>query len=293
MRTNAIIRIIIFSIVICILLVLLIAGVQWRRGGFGFFRFKSDTLTPLDDIDGIDGPPSNATHSSGFADSSTLDKLTIDWVSGTITIRPGDTDTITYEETGVSDSKYRMVVKEKDRTLHLEFCKDGLHLGWPDLNKDLTVTVPRDWVCRELEIDAASATVDLQDLTVRELDLNTASGRCRVDNCDVGEMDVDTASGDVDFSGTLGSFDCDSASAKITLVLDNVPDHIDVDTASGDVDLTLPADAGFTAQVDGMSTRFNSEFSTTTRNERYVCGDGKCEINVDAMSADVTIRKGN
>ncbi len=295
MKTNAIIRIIIFSIVICLLLLLLAAGIHWRSGGFGFFRFRSDKLVPVSDIndmDGIDGPPSGATQSAGFADASTLDKLSIDWVSGTITIRPGDTDNIQYQESGVTDSKYQMVVKMSGSTLHIEFCKDGLRLNWPNLTKDLTVTVPRDWICQELEIDAASATVDLQDLTVRELDLDTASGTCRIDRCNVEEMDVDTASGDVDFSGTLNRFDCDSASAKITLVLDNIPRHVTVDTASGDVDLTLPADAGFTAEIDGMSTRFSSEFSTTTQNGRHVCGDGGCEIKVDAMSADVTIRKG-
>jgi len=284
MRTNAIIRIIIFSIVICILLLLLVAGIHWGKGGSWIFpRLTAWDLSSS----------SGTAQSSGTVKADSLDKLSIDWVSGTITIRPGDTDTIEYQETGVTDSKYQMVAEEKGRTLHLQYCKDGILLGWPvSLHKDLTITVPRDWVCRELEIDAASTTVDLQDLTIRELDLNTASGTCRIGNCDVQEMDVDTASGDVDFSGTLHSFDCDSASANITLVLENVPSHIEVDTASGDVDLTLPADAGFTAEIDGMSTRFHSDFPTTTRNERYVCGDGKCEINVDAMSADVTIRKG-
>lgn len=283
MKTNAIIRIIIFSIVICILLVLLVGGIHWGTVGSPWLRRLNGSS---EDYSG------GTAMSSGITKASSLDKLSIDWVSGTITIRPGDTDSIQYQESGTADSKYEMVVKESGGTLHIEFCRDGLLLGWPDLTKDLTVTVPQNWVCRELEINAASAAVDLQKLTVRELDLNTASGKCRVDNCDVEEMDVDTASGDVDFSGTLQSFDCDSASAKITLVLSNVPDHIEVDTASGDVDLTIPADAGFTAQVNGMRTRFNSDFSTSTRNGQYVCGDGKCEITVDAMSADVFIRKG-
>lgn len=281
MRTNAIIRIVIFSIVICILLLLLAAGIYW--GSSGALRRLNGASEIISD---------GVTTASGTADASTLDKLSIDWVSGTITIRPGDTDTIQYRESGASDSKYQMVVKESGGTLHIKYSRDGLHLGWPDLSKDLTITVPQDWVCRELEISAASATVDLQELTIRELDLDTASGTCRIESCNVENMDVDTASGNVDFSGSLNHFDCDSASAKVTLVLDNVPRHIEVDTASGDVDLTLPADAGFSAEIEGMSTRFNSDFSTTTQNGRHICGDGSCEIKVDAMSADVTIRKG-
>lgn len=311
MKTNAIIRIIIFSLVICILLALLILGIHWGSGGFRVYHPSSETLPTLSDIDdGADQSsiavnpsgtqassgstqPTGSTQPAGSAKSNSLDKLSIDWLSGTITIRPGDTDTILYEESGVTDSKYQMVVKEKGSTLHLQYCKDGIRLGWPmDLHKDLTITVPREWVCKELEIDAASATVEMEDLTIQEFDLDTASGACRIVNCNVEEMDVDTASGNVDFSGSLGSFDCDSASAKITLVLDNVPSHIEVDTASGDVDLTLPADAGFTAEIEGMSTQFSSDFPTATKNDRHICGDGKCAIKVDAMSADVTIRKG-
>lgn len=298
MRTNAIIRIILFSLVICILLALLTAGIVWGKRGFRWVLYPESSGAPVPDVSPVrevDGTGSVSPAVSGSVDASAIEKLSIEWVSGTITIRPGDTDTITYGETGASDSKYPMVAKQKGSTLTLQYCKDGVSIGlrWPsDLKKDLTVTVPRDWVCRDLEIDAASAAVDIQDLTIMELELDTASGTCRLENCDVGEMDVDTASGDVTFSGTLGSFDCDSASAKITLVLANVPRSIDVDTASGDLDVTLPADAGFTASVEGLSTRFSSDFPTITQKGRYVCGDGACEIQVDAMSGDVTIRKG-
>ncbi len=299
MRTNAIIRIIIFSIVICILLALLILGIHWDNGGFRVYHPSQETQPRLVDIDGGDTQSANlpqasgTPESSGSAKSSSLDKLSIDWVSGTITIRPGDTDTILYQETEVTDNEYQMVVQEKGSALKIQYCKDGVKLGWPmSLHKDLTITVPQDWLCRELEIEAASATVEIDGLTIQEFDLDTASGTCRMVNCNVEEMDVDTASGDVDFSGNFNSFECDSASAKITLVLDNVPKKIEVDTASGDVDLTLPADAGFTATVDGLSTRFTSEFSTTTQNSRYICGDGRCSIKVDALSAGVTIRKG-
>ena len=40
-----------------------------------------------------------------------------------------------------------------------------------------------------------------------------------------------------------------------------------------------------------MSGNFDSDFTTTQRNGNYVAGDGRCHIEVDAMSGDVTIRK--
>ena len=85
--------------------------------------------------------------------------------------------------------------------------------------------------------------------------------------------------------------DCDAASADILLELSNVPGRLDMDTASGDLDVVLPADAGFTVTLDSLSGDFESDFDTTMRGGSYVAGNGRCRIDVDAMSGDVTIRK--
>ena len=41
-----------------------------------------------------------------------------------------------------------------------------------------------------------------------------------------------------------------------------------------------------------MSSDFSSDFATTIQNGRHVCGDGSCQIQMDAMSGNVIIRKG-
>ena len=144
----------------------------------------------------------------------------------------------------------------------------------------------------ELEIDAASADVDIRDMTIQEFDFDGASGRCTLTDCAVGEMSLDTASGDVTFSGTLDTLDCDGASAKLQLELRNTPRSIDMDTASGSLTLVLPEDCGFTVSLDALSGRFSSDFATTTQNGRHIYGDGSCKIDVSSMSGGVTIRKG-
>ena len=152
--------------------------------------------------------------------------------------------------------------------------------------------VPIDWHCDSLEIDAAAASLEVTGLNAEEVEFDGASGRCVFDNCSVEKLDLDTASGDVHFSGSLNQLDCDSASANILLELDNVPRSIDLDTASGDLEVILPADAGFTVTLDAMSSEFQSDFDTVSRNGSYVAGNGRCRIDVDAMSGDVTVRKG-
>ena len=60
---------------------------------------------------------------------------------------------------------------------------------------------------------------------------------------------------------------------------------------SGDLDLTLPGDAGFALSMNAMSSDFTTDFDTVMKNGNYVCGNGHCRINVDAMSGDVIIRR--
>ena len=302
MKTNAIIRIVLFSLIILVLVSILVGGIALREYGFSrAFRLHQGA----EDISAISTESAehhtedntHNSHSSAQPVSGKIQDISIDWASGTITIRPGDTDEILYEETGNFDSAYAMVAKVSGSKLTIQYCKDssilkgGFSFGG-SLHKDLTITVPRNWVCRELEIDVASADLDIRELTIQEFDFDSASGKCALTDCAVGELSLDTASGDVTVSGTLDTLDCDSASAKLQLELKNTPRSIDVDTASGSLTMTLPSDCGFTVSLDALSGRFSSDFATTTQNGHHIYGDGSCKINVNSMSGNVTIRKG-
>lgn len=225
-----------------------------------------------------------------------ISELEIEWVAGEILIEPGVSDQITVKEDGVSDPKYAMVLKKTGNTLKIQFCDEavGKYFGIntrSDISKDLTIIVPPDWICESLEIDAASATVEINDMTIQEVDFDGASGKCEFENCTVEEFDIDTASGDVRYIGKLEILDCDAASADIYAVLTNVPRRLDMDTMSGDLEITLPKDAGFTLSMDTLNNHFNSEFETYQKNGNYVCGDGHCRINIDALSGDVTLHQ--
>ena len=302
MKTNAIIRIVIFSLVILVLSSILVGGIALRDRGFDWvYRLHqgSEEVSPIsaDSAEHHENEENHDYASSAQRTSGKIDELSIDWASGSITIRPGDTDEILYEETGDFDSANAMVAKVSGSKLTIQYCKDGSFFkgGFSfggSLHKDLTITVPRDWVCRELEIDVASADLDIRDLTIQEFDFDGASGSCTLTDCAVGEMSLDTASGDITFSGTLDALDCDSASAKLQLELRNAPRSIDMDTASGSLTMVLPEDCGFTVSLDALSGRFSSDFATTTQNGHHIYGDGSCKINVSSMSGGVTIRKG-
>ena len=237
----------------------------------------------------------NQTGSVGSADPAAIREIKIEWISGFVTVEPGDVQEITFLESGNGTDKYEMVWKQSGDELVIQYSKDssiagfGLHFG--DGSKDLTVTVPRGWVCDSLELDTASTDLTVRDMIIREMEIDSASGTAKFENCTVSSLDVDTASGDVTFSGSLNELDFEAASASFTGVLENVPDKVKMDSMSGGLTLTLPEDAGFTVSLDAMSSDFSSDFPTVKKNKSYVCGDGHCKIEVSAMSGDVSILK--
>lgn len=288
MKTNAIVRIILFSLAIVVLGGILIAGIglqvySFNLGNLTVFTGRGDSISDGEQI------------STGSVSADHVRSLEIEWVAGSITLLPDpDATQITFQESGKIPEGKQLVWKKEGDTLKIQFQESTVvvGIGGTTLKKDLVITVPANWDCTSLEIDAASAEVTVRDLTVREVDFDGASGICRFENCKVGEMDMDTASGDIYFEGQLDTLDVDAMSANCVILAKSAPRQIDVDTMSGDVDLTLPEGCGFTASVDAMSSDFSTDFETTTVSGQHTHGDGQCKITVDGMSGKVRIRKG-
>ena len=218
--------------------------------------------------------------------------ISVEWVSGSIHIRPTLEEQIRVSESGDTEN-CSMEVHQKNGKLSVEFCKPSIRNSiHKNLSKDLVIEVPMNWVLDEVEIDAASASVNVEGLTIRNVEFEGASGICEISNCNVDTLDVDTASGDVHFTGTLDKLECNAASASFTGILANIPSQMQMESMSGNLDLILPKEAGFTVTIEGMSSNFTTDFETTFNNKTYVCGSGACHIKMNAMSGDVSIRKG-
>ena len=295
MKTNAIVRIVLFSLAIFLLLGVLGVGLgvtsymvdfSGESGKTAINSFDAVTVTP--------SPADMESHSFSF-EPARIREIEIEWASGSITIEPSDAVTEILIGESAVEEKYAMVCKQSEQTLSIRFCKDSVKLsgfGVTIPDKDLVITVPAGWVCDSLEIDAASADVRINDMNIRELDFNGASGKCDLTRCQVGSLDLDAASGNVTFSGCLDRLDFDGASADCTLVLTDCPSHIDMEGMSGNLDITLPSDCGFVVNTEGLSAEFTTDFATTTRNGAHHYGDGSCCIEIAALSGKICIRDG-
>lgn len=293
MKTNAIIRIVIWCLVLAILTGVL-CNVLYRDR----LRYMGSSSATAASPVGIDEVPLQAlTNEQELSFPKEINEIEIEWVAGDIVIMAKDVEEITVSESDVSNEDYALLWKQNGNKLEILFCEEKrisvFGIGdTPHLYKDLYICVPMDWEANSLEIDAASANVEMHNISVRELDFDGASGTCDFQNCRIQDLDMDTASGDVYYSGSLTTLDFDAASASFIGDLQNTPSRIDMDSMSGCLDIALPEDCGYSLSMDGMSSRFSSDFyGTSMKNNAHVYGDGRCKINVDGMSCDVTIRK--
>lgn len=302
MKNSAIIRIILFSLAIVILGGVLMSVITIGR--------IAEKLGDSDELDKMNIPAflegiidedsedvivvSGSGKSAVFAPDE-VDSLEIEWAAGSIVIERGNTDSITISEDAVSKEKYEMEISRSGKTVKIQFCKDSIdHIGITGIksvSKNLVITIPQAWEMEELEVDAASADVFISDMNIRTADFNMASGEIQMKNCNVNTVDLDTASGDVEFSGTLNALECDAASANCVVKVFNVPSRINMSSASGNLELYLPEDCGFTCNMETLSGSFSSDFSASGLDGKYIYGNGECQIDIEAMSGNITIRK--
>ena len=275
MKRNAVVRIIIFSLIILLLVGVLLAGL-----GISMYTFRVDTLTESYIV------------GNGEIPAREIHEIEIEWAAGIVQIQTADTDTISFQEKSEYMNAEPMVYHQNGNKLTIEYQAPKIHFGFgPSDSKELLITVPKDWYGDSISVDAASANLFINGLVADDLELNIASGDCHITSCELIDLEVDCASGNVYYDGTLKTMDCSAASGKVVANFKNIPSSIDFEGASADLELTLPEDAGFTVELDTLSGYFGSEFDTTRRGELYTCGDGSCKINVDGMSGDVIIHK--
>lgn len=273
MKGKAIARIVLFSMIALVLLCVLLAGL-------GLSSFAKPVSSQIVSV--------QSTGSEHEFAPGEVSSIFISWASGDIDIQPADQDTVTVSEERSGGSS--MVVRHLGSTLEIEAGESKWRLGvGKSTQKDLSIRVPRDWLCQSLEISAAAAGIWVDGLPITNVLLNTASGDCAFTDCTVEKMQVNAVSGDLDYSGVLKKLELKGASADCNLRLSDAPAAIGMNTASGDLNLTLPDNCGFTLDRSSLSGAFQSDFATTTENDRIVCGDGACQITFSSLSGNINI----
>lgn len=250
MKAKAIIRII-ACIITFLLLLSILCGVLFMKGIFI-------------------GPSGERTTYSRKIDVADFQKLEIDWAAGSITITKAITaGEIIITETKDSNNPCTMSVDMDDDTLSINYGRSDLTIGNVG-SKDLVITVPSTWSCDVLEIDGAALDIDIKDLTVDT-------------------MEVDGAANKICFQGKLNRLQADGMAVKLDLTTVNAPEYINLDGMGCSLDLTLPANAGFDATLEGAGVSFQSQVSYNKQGNHYTFANKECKIDASGMGCEVTV----
>lgn len=252
MKTGAIVRIVIYSVLFLILLGLLIGGLCI---GYLFYNAPSGETATIE----------------RRIDATEFSKLEIEWAAGSVKIVTGlITNEIVVMESKDTNNPYAMVTEFDGNTLKIRYANNvSFHIASLS-GKDLTVIVPKNWNCRSLEIDGAALEIDISDMDVDYIELNGASAKLNLDGC-------------------FGKLECNGAATKLNLNCTTSPDRISIDGAACQLDLTLPKNCGFAVDADGLAIDFNSNCDYTKNGNTYTYGGEDCEIDVSGLGCKVTV----
>jgi hypothetical protein len=250
MKRNAIIRIVIFTMIALTLTGILVAGLTEDMFGFEISG-------------GIEVNYEASVEAEG------TEKIEINWAAGAVRIKRENVDRIIFREVAEGTIQKKMVYRYTGNTLELNYGGKYSSIGSAQ-EKDLIVIVPLNWSGTSIQINGAALTIDIVDITVDELEMDGAD--CVLN-----------------FQGSVDKVSVDGASAQVKLDCSNRISQIEMDGASCKLDVTLPAGCGFRVDMDGLGCKFNSDLAGIAQNDHYSYGDQQCKIEVDGLSCEVSI----
>ncbi|MBQ7850635.1 MAG: DUF4097 family beta strand repeat protein [Clostridia bacterium] len=226
--------------------------------------------------------------------SGRVNALDVSWVDGRVTIGYHNGDEVVLSETSARKltEKTELHWLLDGGTLYVKYAESGLRLS-SNLDKELTVLLPEGLQLKDAKITAVSADVDVEDFAADTIHFDTVSGDAQLDIASAKKLTAGTVSGEVTVTADrVDEVKADAVSGDMRLYFARTPEKITADSVSGDVILRLPGNAGFTADVDTVSGRVSGSLPMEKQGKnRYVCGNGSCNIRVDTVSGSVQLDK--
>lgn len=290
-KTNALVRVCVWTAVTMILVVTLLVGTGLSSG-----------LKPLRNAWG----ESSTSYSYENADEYTIgdvpvrvtgiDNLDINWVSGSTTIERYDGDKIVFSETAsrtLADHE-RMRYRVHGDTLTIEFCESqrGIFSTVSMPSKSLTVRLPYSLSLDTLDLESVSSQVTVrgEGLAVDAVEIDNVSGHVVLDGIRADVLNVDSVSGHLQIGGAYDVVRVNSVSGAQDFRLGQTPTELRVDCVSGTTTVYLPGERGFTASLDSLSGALTSDFADVTGRDEARYGDGEANLRFDSISGSVSLR---
>ena len=187
----------------------------------------------------------------------TINEVDVDWLEGNIDIVYADQAEVhVYEVTDsvLSDSLRMHWYVDDEGCLKIQFCKNGTYKTrrLNNLGKHLTIAVPRGMALDELDVDAVSTELCIDSVVSRKLSL-------------------------------------DGVSVNLNANYPTLPAEIDINGVNCEININMASDAGMTIEMSGVNSKLNNSLPSTKDGKKTVIGDGKSELDIDAVNCTLSI----
>ncbi len=326
MKKIAIFKIVAFSCISVILIVLLVWGLFNKSTGFsfGFSSFRYENA----------GAYSIAKEKVNL-EKEEISKVEVNWLGGGITIHKSEDNQIRFYEicdSGIKEDEDNLLryLIENDK-LTIQFCKSTWYVkNKVRKGKELILELPTG-ILNEVDIDSVSANmfyqnvdlsttgllkvesvsgnceisnarfktlkfenvsgdVELKALKCEEkITVNTVSGDISLNNVLTNTLDVESVSGNIVVYGNLAKLNLDTVSGNAKLILGSLPKTIYGETVSGDITIKIPDNEGFRVNFDTVSGDLSTTFEARISKKEIVYKNGGTSFDFETVSGDLKI----
>lgn len=241
-----------------------------------------------------------------------IQNVDIDYISGDVYLEVSESDSISIKEISKKDldDDHKVHSYVEGTTLFIKYCASSKNINLNNLDKTLTVSIPKNVTLGNLKISVSSGNVvgvcssdsiDLHtssgniDFTVvgncTNLTANTSSGDVKLGLETADAVTISVASGSIDVaSDYIKSLDTKASSGDGTYTLRTVPENTQIKTYSGNITVNLPEEIDVTAQFKVVSGDVSYEQAFSKDGDTYVIGSGANNMNLNAISGNIDIR---
>lgn len=219
---------------------------------------------------------SSSSQTAYTVDPATVNKISVEWAAGSVNIAYYDGSNITFDDGLDSADSNALFTRTEGTELKIYFNQNTGNTHNSN-GKDLQIQIPKDMTFPEIDIECASAQINVNGIIADKIELHSISGEISATG-EFASLDVETTSGTAQVTNTA---------ALIR--------QIDANTVSGNITVTIPQSIdGFYLEYETVSGEVNTDFNTqssgSSRRGILNYGNSSTKIEAETVSGDFSLR---
>lgn len=219
---------------------------------------------------------SSSSQTAYTVDPTMVNKISVEWAAGSVNIAYYDGSNITFDDGLDSADSNALFTRTEGTELKIYFNQNTGNTHNSN-GKDLQIQIPKDMTFPEIDIECASAQINVNGIIADKIELHSISGEINATG-EFASLDVETTSGTAQVTNTA---------ALIR--------QIDANTVSGNITVTIPQSIdGFYLEYETVSGEVNTDFNTqssgSSRRGILNYGNSSTKIEAETVSGDFSLR---